>query len=55
MKALIRKKNEVITEKFEVPWIDWNTGLPLTNPEWYGGAYTLVEDYVSPVENQEIE
>ncbi len=45
MKALIRKKNETITENFEVPWIDWKTGYPLTDPKWYGGPYLLVEDY----------
>ena len=28
--------------------IDWETGAPLTNPEWYGGPYTLVDDYVLP-------
>lgn len=27
-------------------FIDWNTGAPLTNPDWYGGPYILVNDYV---------
>lgn len=51
MKALIRKKNEVITENFETPWIDWNTGYPLTNPKWFGGPYTLIKNYTPEVEN----
>ena len=46
MKALIRKKNEVITENFEVPWIDWKTGAPLTDPNWTGGPYRLVDNYI---------
>ncbi len=46
MKALIRKKNETITENFEVPWIDWKTGYPLTDPKWYGGPYQLVNNYI---------
>ena len=27
-------------------FIDWNTGYPLTNPDWFGGPYILVNDYV---------
>ena len=45
MKALIRK-NEVVTEPCY--GIDWNTGYPLTNPKWFGGPYTLVQNYVPP-------
>ena len=55
MKALIRNPGETITENMDIPFINWETGIPLTNPNWYGGAYTLVEDYVPPVENEEIE
>lgn len=55
MKALIRNEGETILEIYEINGIDWTTGAPLTNPSWAGGAYTLVEDYVPPVENQEIE
>ncbi len=46
MKALIRKKGEVVLESYNIPCIDWNTGAPLTNPGWSGGPYTLVNDYV---------
>ena len=46
MKALIRNEGETITEEMAIPFIEWNTGAPLTNPEWYGGPYILVNDYV---------
>lgn len=55
MKALIRNKNETITEEYSPDFINWDTGYPLTDPNWAGGAYTLVEDYVPPVETEEIE
>ncbi len=45
MKALIRNEGETITEEMAIPFIDWNTGAPLTSPDWYGGPYTLVTDY----------
>lgn len=45
MKALTRNKGETITESMNVVGIDWNTGMPLTNPEWAGGPYRLVLDY----------
>lgn len=45
MKALVRDKGETVTEDSGLSFIDWNTGAPLTNPDWYGGAYTLVNDY----------
>jgi len=45
MKALVRDKGESVTEDSGLSFIDWNTGAPLTNPDWYGGAYTLVNDY----------
>lgn len=45
MKALIRNIGETVTEDMHVPGIDWNTGMPLTNPVWAGGPYTLVDDY----------
>lgn len=28
--------------------IDWGTGAPLTDKTWYGGPYTLIEDYKPP-------
>ena len=46
MKALIRNPGETVTEADGLRFIDWNTGAPLTNREWSGGPYTLVNDYV---------
>lgn len=46
MKALIRNPGETVLESYNIPCIDWNTGAPLTNREWSGGAYILVNDYV---------
>lgn len=48
MKALIRNEGETVTESMGVPGIDWSTGYPLTNPKWFGGPYTLVQNYVPP-------
>ena len=48
MRALIRNEGETITEDMNIPCIDWNTGYPLTNPKWFGGPYTLVQNYVPP-------
>ena len=52
MKALIRNENETITEDLGVPGIDWTNGYPLTSAKWFGGAYTLVQNYVPPVDNE---
>ena len=46
MKALIRNPDETVTEDMDIPGIDWDTGMPLTNPAWAGGPYILVNDYV---------
>ena len=46
MKALIRNERETITEDMNIPCIDWKTGAPLTNPDWFGGPYQLVDNYV---------
>lgn len=46
MKALIRNAGETVTEDMHIPGIDWNTGMPLTCPDWAGGSYVLVNDYV---------
>ena len=54
MKALIRKPGETITEDMNIPGIDWSTGMPLTNPVWAGGPYKLVENYVPPVDGEDI-
>lgn len=51
MKALIRNDGETVTEDMCIPGIDWKTGAPLTNPYWAGGPYTLVENYIPPVED----
>ena len=47
MKALIRNEGETITEGMGIPCIDWDTGAPLTNPDWFGGPYRLVDNYVA--------
>ena len=46
MKALIRNEGETVTEDMGITGIDWSDGYPLTNPKWFGGPYTLVENYV---------
>ena len=46
MKALIRNPGETVTEADGIPGIDWNTGMPLTNPVWAGGPYQLVNNYI---------
>ena len=51
MKALIRNEGETVTEDMNIPCIEWNTGYPLTNPKWFGGPYTLVQNYTPEVEN----
>ena len=52
MKALIRNEGETITEDMDIPCIDWSTGYPLTNPKWFGGPYTLVQNYVPPKDDE---
>lgn len=49
MKALIRNEGETITEDMKIPCIDWDTGVPLTNAKWFGGPYTLLQNYTPPV------
>jgi len=51
VKALIRNYGETVTEKDGIEGIDWNTGAPLTNAEWCGGPYQLVQNYVAPVDD----
>lgn len=46
MKALIRNPGETVTEADGIPGIDWNTGMPMTCPDWAGGPYQLVDSYV---------
>lgn len=53
MKALIRREHETVTEADRIEGIDWQTGAPLTNPAWAGGAYRLVNDYIPPKETIE--
>ena len=52
MKALIRNEGETVAEDMGIPGIEWNTGYPLTNPKWFGGPYTLVQNYVPPVNDE---
>ena len=46
MKALIRNEGETLTEDMGHSFIDCKTGAPLTNPDWFGGPYILVDNYV---------
>ena len=48
MKALIRNPGETITENMNISFIDWKTGYPLTSEKWFGGPYTMVQNYVPP-------
>ena len=50
MRALIRNEGETVTEDMNIPGIDWSTGYPLTSQKWFGGPYTLVQNYVPEVE-----
>ena len=52
MRALIRNEGETVTEDMGIAGIDWQTGAPLTDPAWAGGPYTLVQNYVPPVEDE---
>lgn len=54
MRALIRNPGETVTEDMGIPGIDWKTGMPLTNPVWAGGPYKLVENFVLPVNVEDI-
>ena len=55
MKALIRNEGETVTEDMGHSFIEWKNGAPLTNPDWFGGPYTMVDDYVQgvPVEDHQ--
>ena len=46
MKALLRDEGETVTQDMRLTFINWNTGAPLTNRDWFGGSYVLVNDYV---------
>ena len=46
MKALIRNPGEAVVESCNIPGIDWASGAPLTNPDWFGGPYRLVDNYI---------
>lgn len=50
MKALQRNPGETVLESDGIDGIDWTTGAPLTNADWCGGPYLLVENYVEPIE-----
>ena len=51
MKALIRNEGETVTEDMNIPGIEWKTGYPLTSEKWFGGPYTLIQNYVPPVDD----
>lgn len=51
MKALVRQ-DDVLTENTGVKCIDWKTGYPLTNAKWFGGPYSLVDNYVPPTDSE---
>lgn len=53
MKALIRGSDETVTESMHIEGVDWDTGLPLTDPNWCGGPYTLIADYQPEEESPE--
>ena len=55
MKALIRNEGETVTEDMNIPCIDWSNGYPLTNVKWFGGPYTLVQNYVPPVNDEPVQ
>lgn len=46
MKALIRDPGETVTQDMGLTFINWDTGAPLTNRDWFGGPYVLVNDYI---------
>ena len=48
VKALIRRDGETVKETDGIEGIDWETGAPLTNKDWCGGAYVLLHDYCNP-------
>ena len=54
MKALIRNEGETVTEDMNIPCIDWKNGSPLTNTKWFGGPYTLVENYIPPTDVENV-
>lgn len=54
MKALIRREGETVTEADNINGIDWISGAPLTNPDWCGGPYKLINDYQPSAEEPEI-
>ena len=53
MKALVRNPGETVLESYDLAFIDWNTGAPLTNREWSGGPYILVNDYVPDIPDED--
>ena len=55
MKALIRNEGETVTEDMNIPCIEWDTGYPLTNAKWFGGAYTLVQNYIPPKNDEPVQ
>jgi len=52
VKALVRHEGETIVETDGIEGIDWKTGMPLTNEAWCGGPFTLVQNYVPPMNDE---
>ena len=54
MRALVRNEGETIVDTMNIKNIDWSNGKPLTDPEWIGGPYKLIENFTPPVDQPEI-
>ena len=52
MKALIRNNGETILETDGIKCVEWTSGRPLTDADWCEGPYTLVQNYVPPVNDE---
>ena len=44
-----------MTEYMGHSFVDWRTGAPLTDPDWFGGPYQLVDNYVEVADYPEAE
>ena len=55
MRALIRNPGETVIESYNIPGIDWDTGTPLTDAEWSGGPYRLVDEVEFEIQENPVE
>lgn len=55
MKALIRNEGETVTQDMGHSFINWNTGAPLTDSDWCGGPYRLVDETLPEIRSSESE